>query len=671
MMLRIHPFVSVIALLIVLFLHSSYQYPTLSAEPLSSTSSTPLWPQWRGPDGAGLSDQTNLPVRWDSSGDNIRWKTRIPGEGHSSPVVTGDRVFLTTAYESPVLAGTRRVISGIILAIAALVILCASLSLFRPQRSGVQQAQPTVQRRVLRATDQLIRFGSAVTFLFAAILTALGPEHLNLFLAKGFFLASKYAGISFEWMTGLTRWTPGSVAAIWLISGGIALLGLAVMAGLFETRSWGRLVGVLAVFLVAGALCYWAPLDQYERPLTLAPRLLFLTPALAVSCWHMVSWLEARFRGAPPISGQSGPRRLLKLWPVAISALIFVPENLASSQLRLHRVVLCLDLNDGNILWERPVFSVGAERKYRENTYATPTPCTDGKHVVAHFGVGLACLDMDGEVLWRHEDPGYAEDSRYGAVSSPIMHGDMVIVVQEREFSGRPTWIAAFDKQTGEKRWEIQPEYARSSYSTPLLFTTEGGTQLLTSTVSLAVAYDVDSGDELWRHRTPMTQQVASMVRSGNILCAAGGTHGVYGTLVMRLDQRGQNTAAEALWETTDGTPGVSSPIIVDGKLFVVTDHGLMTCFELLTGKVHWTAQLKRGRRRWEGKYFASLVAGDGKVYACNTEGATTVLAADSNLQILAENELNEKCCASPAFAGRRLLIRTVHHLFCIEENVR
>jgi outer membrane protein assembly factor BamB len=54
------------------------------------------WPQWRGPSGNGVSHTANLPVEW-SEQKNLRWKVNIPGKGHASPVVWGDRVFVLTA----------------------------------------------------------------------------------------------------------------------------------------------------------------------------------------------------------------------------------------------------------------------------------------------------------------------------------------------------------------------------------------------------------------------------------------------------------------------------------------------------------------------------------------------------------------------------------------------
>ena len=66
------------------------------------------WPQWRGPSGQGISEEKNLPATW-SATKNIKWKTAIAGRGHSSPIVWGNRVFLTTAIEGELVPGARAV----------------------------------------------------------------------------------------------------------------------------------------------------------------------------------------------------------------------------------------------------------------------------------------------------------------------------------------------------------------------------------------------------------------------------------------------------------------------------------------------------------------------------------------------------------------------------------
>ncbi len=64
------------------------------------------WPQWRGPGGSGVSEEKDLPLEWNET-KNIQWKTAIPGRGHSSPVVWGNRIFLTTSIEGEVVPGAK------------------------------------------------------------------------------------------------------------------------------------------------------------------------------------------------------------------------------------------------------------------------------------------------------------------------------------------------------------------------------------------------------------------------------------------------------------------------------------------------------------------------------------------------------------------------------------
>src|SRR5262245_9788625 len=66
------------------------------------------WPQWRGPGASGVSNEKNLPIEWSES-QNVQWKTEIPGRGHSSPIIWGKKVFLTTSIEGPVMPGAKAV----------------------------------------------------------------------------------------------------------------------------------------------------------------------------------------------------------------------------------------------------------------------------------------------------------------------------------------------------------------------------------------------------------------------------------------------------------------------------------------------------------------------------------------------------------------------------------
>jgi outer membrane protein assembly factor BamB len=153
------------------------------------------------------------------------------------------------------------------------------------------------------------------------------------------------------------------------------------------------------------------------------------------------------------------------------------------------------------------------------------------------------------------------------------------------------------------------------------------------------------------------------MARAGTLLCVGGGTWGKNATVLLSLDNTDRRKPPEILWQSDLDTPGDCSPVIYDGKLFTITDTGRMTCYDALRGEVFWNKRLKSGR------YLSSLVAGDGKVYACNTRGLTTVVAADSRFRIIAENSLKGRCYASPAVARGHILLRIGNHLYCIRKE--
>ncbi len=348
----------------------------------------------------------------------------------------------------------------------------------------------------------------------------------------------------------------------------------------------------------------------------------------------------------------------------AMTILMFISANFLFRQLGYQRSVLCLALQTGEILWKKTVFVAPAERKNLYNTYATPTPCTDGNYIIAYFGCGIACLDFEGNIIWKHEYPEYARNTRYGIGNSPIIANDLVILVHDREgTTNGSSWITAFDIQSGHPRWKIERDFALNSYSTPIIYRSDTELQLLTSTKRIMAVHDMSSGELLWTVEHPNKQVVTSLVKSGDLVCLAGAIHPPKSTIVMHLNGSERSSKPDFLWESKRNVPGVSSPVIYDDKLFLVTDSGVMTCYDLESGKEHWKIRLRRG------KYYPSLVAGDGKVYACNNDGVVTVLSAKSELEILAENELGESCLASPAIVDGRLLIRTAQHLYCIEKE--
>lgn len=337
----------------------------------------------------------------------------------------------------------------------------------------------------------------------------------------------------------------------------------------------------------------------------------------------------------------------------------------------LHRVVMALDLETGEQLWQTPIFASVREKKHRSNSYAAPTAVTDGEHVWAYFGSHLTRLDLDGEVLWTREiDPSYRNVTIYGASSSPVLAGDSIIILQDREGGRRPDkpddngWIAAFDKNTGEELWRAEWDQGTCcTYSTPLVHDTPSGQRLFVAFSFYVAEFDIETGERLWHERYEMAQMVSSPVASGDLLGVSGGAHNRRGSTTLRLSGNGKATKRELVWRNPRSSPHTSSPLLMDGLMYTVTTKGVVTCWEFETGEVVWRKRLPCGH------YAASLVGGDGKVYAVSSRGETSVVAARREYKVLAEcNEFGESGSnASPAIAGGCLLIRTKDHLYCVE----
>lgn len=367
-----------------------------------------------------------------------------------------------------------------------------------------------------------------------------------------------------------------------------------------------------------------------------------------------------RWRAAIPGSGNSSP--IVSGGRVYLTAA--VPAAGDGSQ--IDRVCLALDFESGEILWQTPVMTAPAEDRHRLNTSAGPTPATDGEIVVVYFGAVLAALDLAGSIVWKSEiDPDYFEYSRYAAASSPVLTADAVIIAQDQESAKDDDvgWLAAFDKQTGRQIWRREWDDTCCSYSTPLIVGQGAGRRLLFAHSGSVEEYDFNTGETMWEHFFPINQMVSSIVAEKDVLCIAGGAHNVKGATCVRLAGTGKDTKVEVLWESTQGAPETSSPVLYDGKLFMVTSKGIVSCIDAESGERLWR------RRLAQGSYHVSLVAGDGKVYVPNAAGVTTVIALEPQIRVLAENSLGRGSTASPAVADGSLLMRTKKDLVRITKE--
>src|SRR5262245_49499225 len=162
---------------------------------------------------------------------------------------------------------------------------------------------------------------------------------------------------------------------------------------------------------------------------------------------------------------------------------------------------LCLDAADGKILWQSELFRQdGAKtpRIHTKNSYASPTPVTDGKRLFVHFGhEGTACLDLAGKVLWRNATLRYAPV--HGNGGSPILVDDKLVFSTD---GGDRQFLVALDQSNGNVVWKADRKctaFKKFSFGTPLLIETNGRKQIVSPASDAVIAYDPKDGAEIWR----------------------------------------------------------------------------------------------------------------------------------------------------------------------------
>lgn len=362
--------------------------------------------------------------------------------------------------------------------------------------------------------------------------------------------------------------------------------------------------------------------------------------------------------------------------PIVWADQVFVTTTLENGT-KCH--VLCLDRETGKVLWDTRVFEQVPRRKEGKNSYATPTPVTDGQRVFAVFGDGsvaaLAC--RDGSVAWTNREVQFY--SRHGLGASPVLHDGLLIMPYdgsnpvtaagswpnnsaEEKLGWQIPWdksfIAALDAKTGKRVWTAKRGMSRIAHVTPVVFRDGGREILLSSAGDVVQGFDLKTGERLWSAYAQGEGVVPMPVTGDGMVFASSGFE--KSTLRgIRTGGSGDVTATHIAWEQKKGVPTQSSLLYMKPHIYAVTDGGIATCYADASGDIVW-------QERLGGNFSPSPVAADGRLYFLNEAGETTVLEPGPTFKVLAKNSLGEKCQASMAVSGGRLFIRTDKHLFCI-----
>ena len=363
--------------------------------------------------------------------------------------------------------------------------------------------------------------------------------------------------------------------------------------------------------------------------------------------------------------------------PIVWGDAVFVTSHDDKGQLSLQR----LDSVTGETFWNRIVGEGQAPRSgpprsqqkfHALHNLASPSPITDGKRVVVHFGNGdLACYDFAGTQIWKRNlqaDYG-AYTIWWGHANSLVVIGNAVISVclQDSLEDVRATpvdsYVVAHDLRDGHERWKTKRKTAAKAeacdaYTTPLLVEFEGKRQLIVSGGNQLDAYDPITGKQLWYY---------SELNGGRTVTGATHEEGlVFATAGMKselvavaLGKSGQLNRRDVLWRFEQGTPDTCCPVVWNRLLFTITDDGIARCCDALTGQFKW-------RERLKGEYKASPVVAGGRIFFLNMTGLCTVVSAMPKFDRIIENQLDDETIASPAISDGKIFIRGKKALYCV-----
>jgi len=315
------------------------------------------------------------------------------------------------------------------------------------------------------------------------------------------------------------------------------------------------------------------------------------------------------------------------------------------------RMVYCYDKNSGKLLWEAAADNIqgspsGMPKVTADTGLAAPTMATDGRAVFAIFATGdVIALDLSGKRLWARNLG--VPDNHYGHGSSLIIYKDKLLIQYDTNRSGK---LMALDTQSGTTVWETA-RASKISWSSPILVNTGSRTEVILTTNPNVNGYDPQTGKELW-----------------NIACLSGevGPSAGYGDgMVFAANEYAKlvgikiGATPEIVWEADEFLPEVSSPLAVNGLLFVATTYGVLACYDAKAGTKNW-------EQEYGDAFYSSPVYADGKVYITDMTGKTHIVKATKEYQLVGTPELGEKAVCSPVFQDGRVYLRGMNNLYCL-----
>lgn len=345
------------------------------------------------------------------------------------------------------------------------------------------------------------------------------------------------------------------------------------------------------------------------------------------------------------------------LWKTALplqgfnSPIIWGDKIFLSGANEKKREVYCLDRNSGEIKWNTSVENVpGSPQQDLDipdyTGHAAPTSTTDGNQVYAIFANGdIVALDYDGKIIWSRNLG--VPDNHYGHSSSLILYNDKVIVQYDQKNIKQ---LMALSAESGETVWTTSRK-VKVAWSSPVLIEFEGKTQIVLAAEPFVSGYNPDTGEELWSLDCIYGEVGPSIAYSDGIVFAMND----YAELV--AIQLGD--VPKVIWQDNEFLSDVPSPVATEQYVIIPTSYGMVACYDTKTGERYW-------EHEFDNTIYASPMITEGKVYLIDKQGIMHIFKGEKEYISISEPELGEKIVCTPAFSEGRIYLRGYDNFYCI-----
>lgn len=316
------------------------------------------------------------------------------------------------------------------------------------------------------------------------------------------------------------------------------------------------------------------------------------------------------------------------------------------------RELYCYDVWTGELKWTLKADGIAGSPssmpKVNDDTgLAASTVATNGEQVAAIFATGdVICADMDGKRLWAKNIG--LPDNHYGYSSSLLMVGNTLIIQYQNNSNAQ---VLALNAKNGNTIWSKSAN-DKIAWSSPIIATLGGKSALVVMGNPAITAYNLGNGSELWRVDC-MSGEV------GSSPAAADGV--VYGASEYAKCIAIDGATGETLWEASDFLPECSSLAATKDLVFCATSYGMVCAYDAKTGEVKKEHDLTT-------PFYSSPMVVEGKVYLFSNSGKVYIFSA-SSFDLITSFETGEKTFATPAFTDGMMIVRTDKSLYCVKKN--